>query len=119
VIAKDNRIALPDPNRKKHASRVGVIPQKVLAKRYAADLGTLEELREKGVTHVAVSESDYGKFFLSSLRPKPGDAEKFQKRKAFYERLLREGKLVFSRDRGTVIYLHPGIRVYQLVGSAS
>jgi hypothetical protein len=114
VIAKDNRIALPDPARKKDAARVGVIAQKVIGARFVADLGTVEELQAKGVNYLAVSESDYGRFFLKGLRPQASERDDFDRRKAFYESLLREGDLVFERDRGTVIYLHPGIRVYRL-----
>ena len=114
VIAKDNRVALPDPGRKKDASRLNVIPQKVLAKKFAADLGTLDELEARGVTHVAVSEMDYGKFFLSGLRPQESGRKDFDRRREFYERLFREGDLLWEREKGTVLYLHPGIRVYHL-----
>lgn len=121
VIARDNRIQLPDPQRKKHASRLGVVPQRVVNRnaagkpvRFAADLGTVDELRAMGITHVAVSESDYGRFFLQGLRPQEKERAEFERRKAFYEQLMREEDLAFERDRGTVIYLHPGIRVYRL-----
>lgn len=118
VIAKDNRVGLPEPKRPRVAAWHGSIPQRVLAKRYAADIaantGTLQELRDMGVTHVAISESDYGKFFLKSLRSKKGEEELTQRRKSFYEQLLREGELLFERDRGTMIYLHPGIRIYRI-----
>jgi hypothetical protein len=121
VIVRDNRIQLPDPERKKHAARLGMVPQKIINRdpagktvRFAADVGSLDELKKRGVTHIAVSESDYGRFFLRGLKPQESAREDFQRRKAFYERLLREEELVFDRDRGTVIYLHPGIRLYRL-----
>jgi Dolichyl-phosphate-mannose-protein mannosyltransferase len=117
VIAKDNRVGLPDPAKKKHAARVGIVPQRVVGAKFAADLGSIQSLRDSGVTHVAVSESDYGKFFLKSLRPQRDEAEDFERRRQFYEELLRADppiRLLFERERGTVIYLHPGIRVYRL-----
>lgn len=114
VLAKDNRIALPDPARKKDAARVGVIPQKVIGAKYVPDLGSVEEMRAKGITHVVVSESDYGRFFLPTLRPQEAERADFERRKAFYEMLVRDHQPLFQRDRGTVIYLHPGIRVYRL-----
>ena len=113
VIAKDSRIWLPDP-KKPDGVAADAIPQKVIASKFAADLGTNEQLRAQGITHVAVSESDYGRFFRKSLRPKKGEEAEFARRKTFYERLFREGKMVFERERGTVLYLHPGIRVYQI-----
>ena len=114
VIAKDSRVELPDPGIPADALRFGAFSQTVIAKRYAADLGTLDALRARGVTHVAVSESDYGRFFLPSVRPQPAEAEDFARRKSFYEDLFLHGFLLFRRDRGTVLYLHPGIRLYRL-----
>ncbi|MEO8350387.1 MAG: hypothetical protein ABI680_01570, partial [Chthoniobacteraceae bacterium] len=114
IIAKDNRIALPDPKRRKHSARRGFVPQTILAKKYAADLGTLEELRARGVSFVAVSEMDYGKFFLESLRPQESEREDFERRRAFYEQLFTGRKPVFEREKSTVLYLHPGIRVYTI-----
>lgn len=114
VIAKDNRIKLPDPQKKRDATRVGIVPQKVVAERFVADLGSLDELRAKGVTHVAISESNFGRFFVKSLKPQKGEEEIFSRRREFYERLFREAEHVFERDRGTVIYLHPGITVYRI-----
>jgi type II secretory pathway component PulM len=114
VIAADARVGLPDPERKKHAARAAAIPQKLLVSKLAADLGTVQELRAKGVTHVAVSESSFGRFFRGDLRAKENAGEKFAAGRAFYEELFREGKRVFERDRGTVLYLHPGIVVYEI-----
>ena len=121
VIAKDNRVALPDPQRKKHAARLGIIPQTVVTPRwrgkrsnFAADLGPLEKMRASGITHVAVSEMDYGKFFRGNLRPQNEGDSDFARRRAFYDELFREGELLFEWEKGLVLYLHPGIRVYRL-----
>ena len=116
VIAKDSRIWLPDPN-KPDGVPADTIPQRVIPAKFVADLGTFDELRAKGITHVAVSSSDYGRFFLKSLQPKTGQEADFARRKGFYETLIRDCELLFERPRGTVIYLHPGIRVYQLPSS--
>ena len=114
VIAKDSRIQLPDPDSEKDLRRFAPLPQKILAKRYAADFGTIEDLRARGVTHLAVSPTDYGRFLLPGLIPQKGELADFARRKAFYEALLRDGDAVFERERGTVLYLHPGIRLYRL-----
>jgi hypothetical protein len=114
VIAKDSRVQLPDPENPKDKTRFHPMPQKILSERYAADVGSVDQMREKGVTFVAVSESDYGKFQLRSLRPQAEEAESYARRKEFYDNLLRDGELLFERERGAVLYLHPGIRVYRL-----
>jgi hypothetical protein len=113
-IAKDSRVLLPDPDNKRDATRFAPMPQKIIASKFAADIGTINELRRLGVTHVAISESDYGRFFLDGLKIKPSEATEFERRKAFYTELLRDGLLVFIRERETVLYLHPGIRIYQM-----
>jgi dolichyl-phosphate-mannose-protein mannosyltransferase len=112
VLATDNRVGLPDARKKKYRTRAAPLPQRILGDRFVADLGSLAELRGQGVTHVIVSESDYGRFFLESLRPQEAEETNFRRRKAFYEELFREGKRLWARPRGTVIYLHPGIEVY-------
>jgi hypothetical protein len=109
---------LPNARRIKEGRVDQPIPQKVLGQRYAADVGTINDLRAAGVTHVAVSESDYGRFFLESLRPQTEEHDSFLRRKFFYEQLFREGELLWERRRGTVIYLHPGIRLYHIGNSS-
>ncbi len=114
VIVTDNRVGLPDPKRKKEASRLGTVPQTILSGRFAADHGGVASLIEQGVSYVLVSESDYGRFQLGSLRPQKGGEKEFARRKSFYEELSRRGELLWERERGTMIYLHPGIRVYKI-----
>jgi dolichyl-phosphate-mannose-protein mannosyltransferase len=117
VVYADSRTGLPNPKRKKNAFRAGVVPQKLVISKLASDKGTLEEIRAQGATHVAISESSYGRFFRKDLRAKEQNQKDFLRAKSFYEDLLRNGELLFERERGTVIYLHPGIRVYRLPGT--
>ncbi|HET6408720.1 MAG TPA: hypothetical protein VFG14_12620, partial [Chthoniobacteraceae bacterium] len=67
-----------------------------------------------GITHVIISESDYGRYFRKSLKPQKGAESKFAESRKFYERLRHEGELLREWKRGTVIYLHPGIEIYRL-----
>jgi hypothetical protein len=115
IIAKDSRVQLPGPDSVRVRAHFGDLPQKIMAKKFAADLGTIRELRKIGVTHIAVSESDYGRFFLPSLRPKNKESEDdFDRRRSFYKKLLRDGDLLKDWERGTVLYLHPGLRLYKI-----
>ncbi len=113
VVAADSATGLADPKRKKNSGRSQKISQTLLVSRLAADLGSIDELRAQGVTYVIVSESSYGRFFRADLRAKDSNDRKFSAARSFYEFLLRE-EPVFERERGTVIYLHPGIRVYSI-----
>ncbi len=115
IIAKDSRVQLPGPDSARVRAHFGDLPQKIMAKKFAADLGTIRELRKIGVTYIAVSESDYGRFFLPSLRPKNKESEDdFDRRRSFYKKLLRDGDLLKEWERGTVLYLHPGLRLYKI-----
>lgn len=114
VLVIDPRCGLPSPERAEDLKRQPPLTQKVLRKKYASDFGTLDDLRSQGVSHVIVSKSDYGRFFLQSLRPHDSYRDKYDANRVFYERLFKEGRLLWQRDRGTVIYLHPGIEVYAL-----
>jgi hypothetical protein len=114
VISKDSRVRLPDPKRPDDARRFAPLPQRIMGGRFAADHGTVAEQRARGVTHVAISRSDYERFFLPGLRPRAGEDEVFARRRAFYEELRNVGEEVFRKERGTVLYLHPGIEVYRL-----
>ncbi len=113
TVVADSRTGLRDPARKRPVIQ-NPPPQRVIVKKMAAEVGTLAKLRADGVAYVAISESLYGRYFRDNLRPKDATDEKFANARAFYEELLRTGEPVFERDRGTVIYLHPGIRVYRL-----
>ncbi len=114
-IAQDNRVMLPDERNRKRGRIINDLPQTVTGgDRYAAELGNLDELRAKGVSHIAVSESNYGRFFLKSLVAKGEYRGEYDRNREFYERLFREGKLLFERPRSTVIYLHPGLKLYEL-----
>jgi len=114
IIVQDSRAGLPVTGRERDAVRQKPLPQTVFGKKFAAEVGTLEELREKGVACIVVSESDYGRYFRSRLKPKQGYEDEFTRHRNFYERLFKEGEKVWSRPRGIVIYLHPGIEVYRL-----
>ncbi len=114
IIAKDSRVQLPSQENSRVSALFGELSQTVHAKKFAADLGTIRELRKFGVTHIAVSESDYGRLFLLGLRPKKENEDEFDRRRSFYKKLLHEGDLLFNRERGTVLYLHPGLRLYKI-----
>jgi hypothetical protein len=114
-IVQDERVMLPSPRNRKRGRVILDLPQTIVAgDRYAADFGDLDALRAEGFTHVAVTESNYGRFFLASLVPKDGQRAEHERHRSFYERLFREGSLLFELPKGTVIYLHPGLRLYRL-----
>ena len=112
VIAQDDRVNLPDLTRWQHEGEKP-LPQKVIGEEFVGDLGTLDELKKQGVTHVAVCDGTFGRFF-AGLTPQSSRREEFLRRKAFYEQLFKEGQLIWQRPVGAVIYLRPGLKLYRI-----
>ena len=113
ILVEDHRVNLVAPAPGDESGKPQV-PQRVLDDDYAADLGTLDEMREWGPVHVAVSQRAYDRFFSKTLKPRPTEKADYERRKEFYTRLFAEGELVREyKSRGN-IYLQPGLRLYRL-----
>jgi hypothetical protein len=82
---------------------------------FVADIGTLEELRERGITHVAVSYDVYWRY-LGHQKPAPGAEALHTRRATFYRRLLEEGEHKFHRAGYHPKPLHPGIMLVDIRG---
>ena len=113
IIAEDHRVNLSQTKGEGFTTPARV-PQKVLDANFAPDLGTLDELRAKGVTHIAICRQSYGRYFRDETKPREGAKGGFDKRREFYARLLEEGELLKNWEPGTIPYLQPGIRLYLL-----
>lgn len=120
VIAIDEKVRLPTKER--HGSGPGAepLPHRILTDNYVADIprqhGTIEELREMGVTHVVITPSTYQRFERAGFQPKENAAADYERRKLFYAFLRRDYEPLRVWQRGTVIYLHPGLEVYRITG---
>ncbi len=85
---------------------------------FAPDNGAFGELRRNGIRYVVVCDSNYSRFFEPETSGSPGREYKFDYRKAWYERLFNEGKLIWQSKpkHPTYSFTNPEIRVYQLRG---
>jgi hypothetical protein len=90
----------------------------VLDASFAPDLGTLDELRAKGVAYVAVCRQNYGRYYNDEMKPQPGVKSGYDKRREFYGELFKEGKLEKEWPKGPITYLQPGIKLYSLPPSS-
>jgi hypothetical protein len=118
VIAKDEKVRLPDEKRNSPASPV--LPFKVLSEDYAADVAPsskLEDFERMGVSYVVITDNTFKKFERQDLKPKEKEVADYERRKEFYISLRRDFVPEKDWNRGTVIYLHPGIEVYHLTGA--
>lgn len=108
AVAHDVRVLLA---RAKDAGLADfVLPNTILTPpdRYVADLGSVEELLSRGITHVAVCEADY-----HNTEKQKG--EKMKARSQWYADLFANHRLVWETRPGPVAYLQPGLRLYELV----
>lgn len=118
TIGVEDRVGIPYDKPRRFCGISAPLAQKVRGARFAADLGTLDDLRASGVTHVAVTESHYYIFFDEKRGARNTD-EAFARRRNFYGRLFAEGRLVWSRDSGNVGVLNPSLRLYEIAPPAS
>jgi len=113
VIAEDHRVNL-SPTKANGVSKNARVPQKVFNANFAPDLGTLDELRAMGVTHVAICQQSYRRYFRDETKPREGARTAFDHRREFYAEVLEQGELLREWPPGTISYLQPGIRLYRV-----
>ena len=85
-----------------------------MSDRFAADAGGVDGLRARGIRYVAVSEAQYGRFFLRTHKPTKSEQTDYDRQKKFYERLFQEGELLSECKAGLLPILQPHIRFYYL-----
>ncbi|MGH8047064.1 MAG: ArnT family glycosyltransferase [Chthoniobacterales bacterium] len=104
IIAQDKRVDLDALH----------LPYDFRGKLFAAEVGTIDELRAQHIEYVAVAEGDYGRYFQDKLRPTDDGAALFAERYKFYDRLFHEGEKLYECPAGTLQYLQPHIMLYRL-----
>jgi hypothetical protein len=82
----------------------------------APQYGTLKDLRRYGYRYVIVCYNNYERYFAPAVVAAPGHEEEFAYRKAWYDQLFREGKLIWQAkpDHPTYSFTNPEIRVYDI-----
>ena len=114
TIAQDRSVGLPSRTDRRHVDSPGFLEQKIVSGQFAADVGSIDELRARGIRYVPVSKTDYGRFFRQTHKPTKSELTDYDRRKKFYERLFREGELLWECKAGLLPILQPQIRFYYL-----
>ena len=79
----------------------------MIGAKQACDLGSLAELRARGVTHLALNEKTFGRYFVPGLIV--NDADAVMPRRAFYQTALEEGRVLQRWKLGRVRHFQPGL----------
>jgi hypothetical protein len=81
---------------------------------FAADLGTMEGLRARGITHVAVCYEVYHRY-VDGMADAAAQADPvFRRRAAFYRELLERGRVVWAASNRHPKPLHPGLSLVDI-----
>ena len=116
VIAQDRRVFLENPDGSPRPD-LG-LPQRIVTEGWLSDIGTLAELRKRGVTHVAMHMLDSGRFMHGGkLAEKPSptgrDGRDSPDRRTFYSDLEAHAQRVWERKDGADGAMNPGLLFYR------
>ena len=114
IVAQDSPVGLPDPEHNKQKGMKREFSQTVLGSEFAADLGTLDELRAKGVRYVATTPKRSVRYTGGEMVPTATAKEEFERRKAFYTALPKQAKLLKQWLPAEIDTLHPGLELYDI-----
>lgn len=76
----------------------------------------LHELRRKGVTHLALTEIDYARYFDPYTRARPRKEQPFARGREFFADVFARGELLWESrpDPDTHSFVNPEVRLYRL-----
>jgi hypothetical protein len=114
VVVQDQAAGLPEPERLWYHEGRKPLPQKVIGAKQACDLGSIAELRARGVTHLALNGKTYGRYFKPGLVVK--DSGAVAAKRAFYETALNEGRVLQEWKLGRVRHFQPGLVLVDITG---
>lgn len=117
VIAQDKQVKLPNESRPDENVQNLRFAQKILSPSKlgpVADLGTLDALRSRGVTHIAVAESDWGIYFSAGEHTTGWDSPATAQRVAFYRQLFKQGKRLWEARAGKTAYVRQGLILFDV-----
>jgi hypothetical protein len=112
VVAQDEAAGLPEPERRWTHKGLPPLAQTVLGAKQASDLGSLAALRARGVTHLALCERTYHRYFATdrvATDPAYVDAQR-----AFYRTALERGRVLRKWEQGPVVHLQPGLALVDI-----
>jgi hypothetical protein len=95
-IAADTTCGLPDPEAEFHEDEKRTLACEVVTSKYAADLGTLDELLAQGYTHVAVARKRINQVTSQTRLPVEQERKRHERRVEFYRLILERGQVVWD-----------------------
>ncbi len=86
---------------------------------FAAEWGSLDNVRSLGITHVAMCELAYDRYVNPMIHPTASRAGEYESRRAFYQGLLDRGEIIWDSQAGsthapTGSYTNPRVLLVKL-----
>lgn len=115
VLLQGDRIFLPAPDhRYADAWRIKAPREIRTTKSVADEAETPAQLRAKGITHVALNHSEYNRYLSEDTRPKEGSEAEFARRRAFYQALFKDARLLWESQEAKIGPNNPSLKLYEL-----
>lgn len=91
---------------------------RIVTRGFAPEFGDFDSLASAGITHVVACDLAFGRYFDPHVIPTPAFGDEYARRRAWYERLFREGQFVWSSDPKPHAHgvTNPAIRAYRVRG---
>lgn len=86
---------------------------RISEKIFLPDFGSLETVQLRGKKYFAVIRTSYGGYLSDKRKPSPNQEAQHQRRRAFYEELFKNGRLLKKAGGKGVIHLNPEVRLYE------
>jgi hypothetical protein len=118
IILQDTLAGLLQPPWDDEGTGPGPGGTTVIGFNFAPEVGEFADARNKGAKYVAVCDLAYGRYVDPFVVPAAGFEQEFARRKAWYERLFREGELLkeWRPEPHTHSNTNPTVRIYRLPG---
>ncbi len=110
-LPRDSRIAIDEMV---HLYPFMIEDRPVERSYFVADIGAIPELRERGITHVAISYDVYWRYLKENQSAAEGRQELHDHRSGVYRTLTEQGDILFERPNTDPKPLHPGIRLVDI-----
>tara|TARA_Y100000589_G_scaffold12817_1_gene10432 strand:- start:634 stop:2166 length:1533 start_codon:yes stop_codon:yes gene_type:complete len=102
VVVEDMYCAMPDQRNPMMVKLYGKWEPQIQIRRYAAEFGRVDQLRAKGVTHVAICNYSYDRFVnIKGLQPTSDDAKslaRIEHCRTFYSQLISTKPVIWSHQ---------------------
>ncbi len=118
VIAQSEETKLPDATFPGRESVANLFPQRLVTLEKLARHLTLDDLRSRGITHLAAAESEW-RPYLKTGRVRAAAKKDYEQQRAFWQALDRDARVVWECGAGKIGTHNPPLKLWELAPPAA